>query len=149
MTDITQIAENADMIVKRTILIAILFAVLFSSCEKDENKLTVTNLEYTDCLERPKNLKTTITYYNNTISVLHEYLPANCNFQGVLVTPTIDEENKIIEIDVDPIVVQADLECECEINVSYTFENFYKRNADYTFIIRENNQEIYRGEERL
>lgn len=149
MTDITQIAENADMIVKRTILIAILFAVLFSSCEKDENKLTVTNLEYTDCLERPKNLKTTITYYNNTISVLHEYLPANCNFQGVLVTPTIDEENKIIEIDVDPIVVQADLECECEINVSYTFENFYKRNADYTFIIRENNEEIYRGEERL
>lgn len=149
MTDITQIAENADMIVKRTILIAILFAVLFSSCEKDENKLVVTNLEYTDCLERPKNLKTTITYYNNTISVLHEYLPANCNFQGVLVTPTIDEDNKIIEIDVDPIVVQADLECECEINVSYTFENFYKRNADYTFIIRENNTEIYRGEERL
>ncbi|MBR3798348.1 MAG: hypothetical protein IKK36_05495 [Bacteroidales bacterium] len=149
MTDITQIAENADMIVKRTILIAILFAVLFSSCEKDENKLVVTNLEYTDCLERPKNLKTTITYYNNTISILHEYLPANCNFQGVLVTPTIDEDNKIIEIDVDPIVVQADLECECEINVSYTFENFYKRNADYTFIIRENNTEIYRGEERL
>lgn len=149
MTDITQIAENADMIVKRTILIAILFAVLFSSCEKDENKLVVTNLEYTDCLERPKNLKTTITYYNNTISILHEYLPANCNFQGVLVTPTIDEDNKIIEIDVDPIVVQADLECECEINVSYTFENFYKRNADYTFIIRENNEEIYRGEERL
>ena len=149
MTDITQIAENAYMIVKRTILIAILFAVLFSSCEKDENKLVVTNLEYTDCLERPKNLKTTITYYNNTISVLHEYLPANCNFQGVLVTPTIDEDNKIIEIDVDPIVVQADLECECEINVSYTFENFYKRNADYTFIIRENNEEIYRGEERL
>lgn len=149
MTDITQIAENADMIVKRTILIAILFAVLFSSCEKDENKLVVTNLEYTDCLERPKNLKTTITYYNNTISVLHEYLPVNCNFQGVLVTPTIDEDNKIIEIDVDPIVVQADLECECEINVSYTFENFYKRNADYTFIIRENNVEIYRGEERL
>lgn len=149
MTDITQIAENADMIVKRTILIAILFAVLFSSCEKDENKLVVTNLEYTDCLERPKNLKTTITYYNNTISILHEYLPANCNFQGVLVTPTIDEDNKIIEIDVDPIVVQADLECECEINVSYTFENFYKRNADYTFIIRENNVEIYRGEERL
>ena len=149
MTDITQIAENADMIVKRTILIAILFAVLFSSCEKDENKLVVTNLEYTDCLERPKNLKTTITYYNNTISVLHEYLPVNCNFQGVLVTPTIDEDNKIIEIDVDPIVVQADLECECEINVSYTFENFYKRNADYTFIIRENNEEIYRGEERM
>lgn len=149
MTDITQIAENADMIVKRTILIAILFAVLFSSCEKDENKLVVTNLEYTDCLERPKNLKTTITYYNNTISVLHEYLPVNCNFQGVLVTPTIDEDKKIIEIDVDPIVVQADLECECEINVSYTFENFYKRNADYTFIIRENNVEIYRGEERL
>ncbi len=149
MTDITQIAENADMIVKRTILIAILFAVLFSSCEKDENKLVVTNLEYTDCLERPKNLKTTITYYNNTISILHEYLPVNCNFQGVLVTPTIDEDNKIIEIDVDPIVVQADLECECEINVSYTFENFYKRNADYTFIIRENNTEIYRGEERL
>ncbi len=149
MTDITQIAENADMIVKRTILIAILFAVLFSSCEKDENKLVVTNLEYTDCLERPKNLKTTITYYNNTISILHEYLPVNCNFQGVLVTPTIDEDNKIIEIDVDPIVVQADLECECEINVSYTFENFYKRNADYTFIIRENNEEIYRGEERL
>ena len=149
MTDITQIAENADMIVKRTILIAILFAVLFSTCEKDENKLVVTNLEYTDCLERPKNLKTTITYYNNTISILHEYLPANCNFQGVLVTPTIDEDNKIIEIDVDPIVVQADLECECEINVSYTFENFYKRNADYTFIIRENNTEIYRGEERL
>ena len=149
MTDITQIAENADMIVKRTILIAILFAVLFSSCEKDENKLVVTNLEYTDCLERPKNLKTSITYYNNTISILHEYLPANCNFQGLLVSPTIDEENKIIEIDVDPIVVQADLECECEINVSYTFENFYKRNADYTFIIRENNEEIYRGEERL
>jgi hypothetical protein len=149
MTDITQIAENADMIVKRTILIAILFAVLFSSCEKDENKLVVTNLEYTDCLERPKNLKTTITYYKNTISILHEYLPANCNFQGVLVSPTIDEENKIIEIDVDPIVVQADLDCECEINVSYTFENFYKRNADYTIIIRENNTEIYRGEERL
>lgn len=130
-------------------LIAFLCILLFSSCEKDENKLTVTNLEYTDCLERPKNLKTTITYYNNTISILHEYLPANCNFQGVLVTPTIDEDNKIIEIDVDPIVVQADLECECEINVSYTFENFYKRNADYTIIIRENNTEIYREEERL
>ena len=133
----------------KIILIVITAVLFFSSCEKDENKLTVTNLEYTDCLERPKNLKTTITYYNNTISVLHEYLPANCNFQGVLVSPTIDEENKIIEIDVDPIVVQADLDCECEINVSYTFENFYKRNTDYTFIIRENNEEIYRGEERL
>ncbi len=133
----------------RLFLIAVLGVLLFSSCEKDENKLVVTNLEYTDCLERPKNLKTTITYYNNTISVLHEYLPVNCNFQGVLVSPKIDEENKIIEIDVDPIVVQADLECECEINVSYTFENFYKRNSDYTFVIRENNQEIYRGEERL
>lgn len=133
----------------RLFLIAVLGVLLFSSCEKDENKLVVTNLEYTDCLERPKNLKTTITYYNNTISVLHEYLPVNCNFQGVLVSPKIDEENKIIEIDVDPIVVQADLECECEINVSYTFENFYKRNSDYTFVIRENNQEIYRGEERV
>lgn len=133
----------------RLFLIAVLGVLLFSSCEKDENKLVVTNLEYTDCLERPKNLKTSITYYNNTISILHEYLPVNCNFQGVLVTPTIDEDIKIIEIDVDPIVVQADLECECEINVSYTFENFYKRNSDYTFVIRENNQEIYRGEERL
>ena len=133
----------------RLFLIAVLGVLLFSSCEKDDNKLVVTNLEYTDCLERPKNLKTTITYYNNTISILHEYLPVNCNSQGVLVTPTIDEDNKIIEIDVDPIVVQADLECECEINVSYTFENFYKRNSDYTFVIRENNQEIYRGEERL
>lgn len=130
-------------------LIAFLCILLFSSCEKDENKLTVTNLEYSDCLERPKNLKTTITYYNNTISILHEYLPVNCNFQGVLVTPTIDEENKVIEIDVDPIVVQADLECECEINVSYTFENFYKRNDEYTFIIRENNTEFYRGEVSL
>ncbi len=125
-------------------LIAFLCILLFSSCEKDENKLTVTNLEYSDCLERPKNLKTTITYYNNTISILHEYLPVNCNFQGVLVSPTIDEENKIIEIDVDPIVVQADLECECEINVSYTFENFYNNPSDYTFVIRENNIEIYR-----
>ena len=125
-------------------LIAVFGVLLFASCEKDENKLTVTNLEYTDCLERPKNLKTTITYYNNTISILHEYLPVNCNFQGVLVSPTIDEENKIIEIDVDPIVVQADLECECEINVSYTFENFYNNPSDYTFVIRENNIEIYR-----
>ena len=133
----------------RISLIAILCIVFFASCDKDENELVVTNLDYTDCLERPKNLKTTITYYNNTISILHEYLPVNCNFQGVLVSPTIDEENKIIEIDVDPIVVQADLDCECEINVSYTFENFYKRNADYTIIIRENNTEIYRGEERL
>lgn len=132
-----------------TFLIAVFCVLLFVSCDKEDNELVVTNLEYTDCLERPKKLKTTITYYNNTISILHEYLPANCNFQGVLVTPTIDEDNKIIEIDVDPIVVQADLECECEINVSYTFENFYKRNADYTFIIRENNEEIYRGEERL
>ncbi|MBO7652288.1 MAG: hypothetical protein J6S84_06220 [Bacteroidales bacterium] len=125
-------------------LIAVFGVLLFASCEKDENKLTVTNLEYTDCLERPKNLKTTITYYNNTISILHEYLPVNCNFQGVLVSPTIDEENKIIEIDVDPIVVQADLDCECEINVSYTFENFYNNPSDYTFVIRENNIEIYR-----
>lgn len=132
-----------------TFLIAVFCVLLFVSCDKEDNELVVTNLEYTDCLERPKNLKTSITYYNNTISVLHEYLPVNCNFQGVLVSPKIDEENKIIEIDVDPIVVQADLECECEINVSYTFENFYKRNADYTFVIRENNQEIYRGEERL
>jgi hypothetical protein len=132
-----------------TFLIAVFCVLLFVSCDKEDNELVVTNLEYTDCLERPKNLKTTITYYNNTISVLHEYLPVNCNFQGVLVSPKIDEENKIIEIDVDPIVVQADLECECEINVSYTFENFYKRNSDYTFVIRENNQEIYRGEERL
>ena len=132
-----------------TFLIAVFCVLLFVSCDKEDNELVVTNLEYTDCLERPKNLKTSITYYNNTISVLHEYLPVNCNFQGVLVTPTIDEDNKIIEIDVDPIVVQADLECECEINVSYTFENFYKRNSDYTFVIRENNQEIYRGEERL
>ena len=132
-----------------TFLIAVFCVLLFVSCDKEDNELVVTNLEYTDCLERPKNLKTTITYYNNTISILHEYLPANCNFQGVLISPTIDEENKIIEIDVDPIVVQADLECECEINVSYTFENFYKRNSDYTFVIRENNQEIYRGEERL
>ena len=146
---VLKISKPNFMKIIRTILIAILFAVLFPSCEKDENNLVVTNLEYTDCLERPKNLKTTITYYNNTISILHEYLPANCNFQGVLVTPTIDEDNKIIEIDVDPIVVQADLECECEINVSYTFENLYKRNADYTFIIRENDTEIYRGEERL
>ncbi len=130
-------------------MIAVFCVLLFVSCDKEDNELVVTNLEYTDCLERPKNLKTSITYYNNTISVLHEYLPVNCNFQGVLVSPKIDEENKIIEIDVDPIVVQADLECECEINVSYTFENFYKRNADYTFIIRENNEEIYRGEERL
>ncbi len=130
-------------------MIAVFCVLLFVSCDKEDNELVVTNLEYTDCLERPKNLKTTITYYNNTISVLHEYLPVNCNFQGVLVSPKIDEENKIIEIDVDPIVVQADLECECEINVSYTFENFYKRNSDYTFVIRENNQEIYRGEERL
>lgn len=132
-----------------TFLIAVFCVLLFVSCDKEDNELVVTNLEYTDCLERPKNLKTSITYYNNTISILHEYLPVNCNFQGVLVSPKIDEENKIIEIDVDPIVVQADLECECEINVSYTFENFYKRNADYTFIIRENNVEIYRGEERL
>ena len=130
-------------------MIAVFCVLLFVSCDKEDNELVVTNLEYTDCLERPKNLKTSITYYNNTISILHEYLPVNCNFQGVLVSPKIDEENKIIEIDVDPIVVQADLECECEINVSYTFENFYKRNADYTFVIRENNQEIYRGEERL
>ena len=126
-------------------MIAVFCVLLFVSCDKEDNELVVTNLEYTDCLERPKNLKTSITYYNNTISILHEYLPVNCNFQGVLVSPKIDEENKIIEIDVDPIVVQADLECECEINVSYTFENFYKRNADYTFVIRENNQEIYRG----
>lgn len=132
-----------------TFLIAVFCVLLFVSCDKEDNELVVTNLEYTDCLERPKNLKTSITYYNNTISILHEYLPVNCNFQGVLISPTIDEENKIIEIDVDPIVVQADLECECEINVSYTFENFYKRNSDYTFVIRENNQEIYRGEERL
>jgi hypothetical protein len=132
-----------------TFLIAVFCVLLFVSCDKEDNELVVTNLEYTDCLERPKNLKTSITYYNNTISILHEYLPVNCNFQGVLVSPKIDEENKIIEIDVDPIVVQADLECECEINVSYTFENFYKRNSDYTFVIRENNQEIYRGEERL
>lgn len=130
-------------------MIAVFCVLLFVSCDKEDNELVVTNLEYTDCLERPKNLKTSITYYNNTISILHEYLPVNCNFQGVLVSPKIDEENKIIEIDVDPIVVQADLECECEINVSYTFENFYKRNSDYTFVIRENNQEIYRGEERL
>lgn len=130
-------------------MIAVFCVLLFVSCDKEDNELVVTNLEYTDCLERPKNLKTSITYYNNTISILHEYLPVNCNFQGVLISPTIDEENKIIEIDVDPIVVQADLECECEINVSYTFENFYKRNSDYTFVIRENNQEIYRGEERL
>ena len=61
----------------RLFLIAVLGVLLFSSCEKDENKLVVTNLEYTDCLERPKNLKTTITYYNNTISILHEYLPVN------------------------------------------------------------------------
>jgi hypothetical protein len=134
---------------KKLLIISILSVILFASCEKDENKLTVTNLEYTDCLERPKKLKTTITYYNNTISVLHEYLPVNCNFQGVLITPAIDEDNRIIEIDVDPIVVQADLDCECEINVSYTFENFDRRNADYTFIIRENNDEIYREKERL
>lgn len=130
-------------------LIAVLGVLLFVSCDKDENELVVTNLDYTDCLERPKNLKTSIVYHNNTISITHEYLPVNCHFQGVLVTPSIDEDNRIIEIDVDPIVVQASLDCECEINVSYSFENFYKRNADYTFIIRENNQEIYRGEERL
>lgn len=130
-------------------LIAVLGVLLFVSCDKDENELVVTNLDYTDCLERPKNLKTSIVYHNNTISITHEYLPVNCHFHGVLVTPSIDEDNRIIEIDVDPIVVQASLDCECEINVSYTFENFYKRNADYTFIIRENNQEIYRGEERL
>ena len=134
---------------KKILILSFLCVLLFASCDKDENKLVPTNLEYTDCLERPKNLKTSIVYYDNTITVSHEYLPVNCNFQGVLVTPVIDEENRVIEIDVDPIVVQADLECECEINVSYTFENFYKRNADYIFIIRENNQEIYRGEERL
>lgn len=131
-------------------LIVFFGTLLFASCEKDENKLIVTNLEYTDCLERPKNLKTTITYYNNTISILHENLLVNYNRQGVLVTASIDEENRIIEIDVDPIVMHADLDgTECKINVSYTFENFYKRNADYTIIIRENNEEIYRGEERL
>lgn len=134
---------------KKILILSFLCALLFASCKKDDNKLEATNLEYTDCLERPKNLKTSIVYYNNTITIKHEYLPVNCHFQGVLVTPSIDEENRIIEIDVDPIVVQASLDCECEINVSYTFENFYKRNADYTFIIRENNQEIYRGEERL
>ena len=134
---------------KKILIISFLSVILFASCSKEENELVVTNLEYTECLERPKNLKTSIVYHNNTISITHEYLPVNCNFQGVLVTPGIDEDNKIIEIDVDPIVVQASLDCECEINVSYTFENFYKRNADYTFIIRENNEEIYRGEERL
>ena len=134
---------------KKILIISFLSVILFASCSKEENELVVTNLEYTECLERPKNLKTSIVYHNNTISITHEYLPVNCNFQGVLVTPGIDEDNKIIEIDVDPIVVQASLDCECEINVSYTFENFNKRNADYTFIIRENNEEIYRGEERL
>ena len=134
---------------KKILILSFLCALLFASCDKDENKLVATNLEYTDCLERPKNLKTSIVYHNNTITITHEYLPVNCNFQGVLVTPTIDEDNRIIEIDVDPIVVQASLDCDCEINVSYTFENFYPRNADYTVVVRENNTEIYRGEERL
>lgn len=147
--EVLKISKANFMKYIRLILITFVFVLLFSSCSKEENELVVTNLEYTDCLERPKNLKTSIVYYNNTISITHEYLPVNCHFQGVLVTPSIDEDNKIIEIDVDPIVVQASLDCECEINVSYTFENFNKRNADYTFIIRENNQEIYRGEERL
>ena len=133
----------------RLFLIAVFGVLLFASCEKDENKLTVTNLEYTDCLDRVKNLKTTITYSNEVVTVKHEFLPANCNFEGVLVTPTIDDKNNVIEIDVDPIVVHASLDCECLINVSYTFENFHKRNADYTIIIRENNEEIYRGEESL
>lgn len=124
-------------------------AVLFASCSKDTDGLVVTNLEYTDCLERPRKLKTTVEYYDNTIYMSHENLTVNCNFNGVLVTPTIDDDNKIIEIDVDPLVVQASLDCECEISVSYTFENFYKRNADYTIIVRENNAEIYRGVESL
>ncbi len=135
---------------KKILLAVILFAMLLAACDKDENKLVATNLEYTDCQERPKALKTIITYSNNTLSIEHDYMPVDCNFEGVLVTPSIDEENHILEIDVDPIVVQADLDgCECEINVSYCFENFYKKNAIYTVIVRENNREIYRGEEAL
>lgn len=133
----------------RLFLIAILGVALFASCEKDDNKLVVTNLEYTDCIEHPKKPKTTISYYDNTISVSHENLTANCNFDGVLVSPSIDDKNNVIEIDVDPLVVHASLDCDCQINVSYTFENFNPRNADYTIIIRENDEEIYRGVERL
>lgn len=135
---------------KKILLLSLLAVLLFSACDKDESKLVATNLEYTDCQERPKDLATTITYNKNTLSITHDFLPVDCNFQGILVTPAIDEERHVIEIDVDPIVVQADLDgCECEINVSYCFENFYKKNAIYTIIIRENNQEIYRGEEAL
>ena len=129
----------------RLFLIAVLGVLLFSSCEKDENKLVATNLEYTECNEHPKAMKTRISFIENTIEVFHDNIPTNCNFEGVLVSPTIDDENKIIEIDVDPIVVQASLDCECVINVSYTFENFNKSASDYTFIIRDNNEEIYRG----
>ena len=134
---------------KKILIISLLCAIFFASCGKDEDTLVATNIEFTECLERPKDLKTTITYYENVITITHENLTVNCRSQGVVVTPHIDDENKVIEIDVDPIVVHADLDCDCEINVSYTFENFNPRNAYYTFIIRENNAEIYRGEERL
>lgn len=124
--------------------------VLLAGCDKDKDKFKATNVEYSGCVEKPKDLKTTVTYYQNTLSITHDYLPVDCNFEGVLITPSIDEENRVIEIDVDPIVVHPDLEgCECEINVSYDFENFYPKNAIYTIIIREINQEIYRGEEAL
>ncbi len=135
---------------RKIVIVLFLAVVAFSGCKNDESEFVATNIEYTECLVRPKNLKTNIVLHDNTLSISHDYLPVNCNYQGVLVSPTIDDENRIIEIDVDPIVIQADLEdCECCINVSYQFENFYKKNALYTIIIRENNQEIYRGEEAL
>lgn len=135
---------------KKIAFIFVISLIFFSSCKKEESELEAKDITFSECQVKPKDLETSILWYDNVLTVTHEFLPVDCNFCGLVVSPSIDTEKKIIEIDVDPAVVQASLEpCECSINVSYRFENFYKKNAIYTIIIRENNQEIHRSEEAL
>ncbi|MCF0207535.1 MAG: hypothetical protein HUK15_08910 [Bacteroidales bacterium] len=134
----------------KLLILALAVLLLLPSCKNEGTKLVATNIEFSECQIRPRPLTTEMLYHNNTLRFTHNFLPVDCNYQGVIVTPVIDKENRILHIDVDPIVVQADLDdCSCEINVSYEFENFYKKNELYTIIIAENNEEIYRSEEFL
>ncbi len=129
--------KNGLIKVLPLVAVALVGVAIATSCKKDKDEMTVSNIHYSKCLLHDdtqqkgfKNLDSISLCYNNgTLLITHYNLMVNCAFERINVS-FVAQNNIITIYERDLCTTYAD--CECEINNSFEINNI--KQGTYTFV---------------
>ena len=124
---------------RNTFAIAICLAAMtmFVSCERDASleidASNVKNLTFEECIDITRNLplvKFSVEFTKEGVNITHYLLNVNCDFNTVLITPSLVNRDLIIIERGEP----NSAKCFCQTNVSYTISGVSEQDVDQIII---------------